>query len=89
MMSGMVKNNSHVVRKPAGSQTDAKPSGRASRPTSRMDAQAQQALADDTRAQSPAAFDDIEVESIEIEVDDSSPLPEAKPRLAHTVRRQK
>jgi hypothetical protein len=84
----MVKNNSHVVRKPAGSQTDTKPSGRASRPTQQMDAQAQKALADDTRAPAQVVDDDGEVESIEIEVDDT-PLPEAKPRLAHTVRRPK
>jgi hypothetical protein len=84
----MVKNNSHVVRKSAGSQTDAKPSGRAARPTMQMDPGAQQALADDTRAPAPAPFDDDELESIEIEVDDA-PLPEAKPRLAHTVRRTK
>jgi hypothetical protein len=83
----MVKNNSHVVRKPAGSQTDTKPSGRAARPTLQMDPEAQQALAADTRAQ-PAQFDDDELELIEIGVDDS-PLPEAKPRLAHTVRRPK
>ena len=85
----MVKNNSHVVRKPAGSQTDTKPSGRAARPTSQMDPQAQKVLADDTRAQPAASVDDDQVESIEIEVDDS-PRPEvAKPRLAHTVRRTK
>lgn len=84
----MVKNNSHVVRKPAGSQADTKPSGRAARPTMQMDPEAQQALADGTRAEAAPVDDDGEVESIEIEVDDS-PLPEAKPRLAHTVRRQK
>jgi hypothetical protein len=88
MMLVMVKNNSHVVRKPAGSQTDAKPSGRAARPTMQMDPDAQQALAEGTRAEAASADDDGEVESIEIEVDDT-PLPEAKPRLAHTVRRPK
>jgi hypothetical protein len=86
----MVKNNSHVVRKPAGGQTDTKPSGRADRPTQQMDAQAQKALADDTRAPAPSLdIDDGEVESIEIEVDDAPP-PEVKPRgIAHTVRRPK
>ncbi len=86
----MVKNNSHVVRKPAGGQTATKPSGRADRPTQQMDVQAQKALADGTRAPAaPVVDDDGEVESIEIEVDDS-PAPDMKPRrVAHTVRRPK
>ena len=85
----MVKNNSHVVRKPAGGQTATKPSGRADRPTQQMDAQAQEALAADTRAQPAQIVDDDEVESISIEVDDT-PAPELKPRrVAHTVRRPK
>lgn len=89
MIVGMVKNNSHVVRKPAGSQTDTKPSGRAARPTSQMDPQAQKALADDARAVPATDVGDDQVESIEIEVDDAPPPDTTKPRLAHTVRRTK
>ena len=85
----MVKNNSHVVRKPAGGQANVKPSGRADRPTQQMDLQAQEALAAGTRVEGAPRIDDDEVESISIEVDDSPP-PEAKPRrIAHTVRRPK
>lgn len=86
MMVAMVKNNSHVVRKPTGSQTTPKPSGRADRPTQQMDARAQEALAADTRAQ-PAAAPDDSME-LEIQIDDAPP-PEAKSRrTAHTVARR-